>query len=462
MAPVNGDVWGDRRELPPSYMIEASMNKLIFIAVLALSASAQRTTPPPMIVKCGTLIQPHTRQVLRNVAIHVVNGKIIRVGPAAEITAPGAQIIDYGDRYIIPGLVDLHAHTYTQFLRGTWNTSNEKVPVFLLAAGVTTARAPGSMNPGADLAMRNRIDSGLMLGPRYHFAGEYIDLAPSQISWFNPSTSAGEIRMKIDQWSAQGATAIKLYTHISGEPLQAAVAHAHQHGLKVVGHVDAVGWKEAMEAGVDELCHGVAALPEAGLKPPKWEGADKIDWRSPKFAEILKLAAQLRVVLAPTAVAFENIKLDPAWKQFYSEEAWKSLEEAQAKGAWGIPETFGTAQKAFIRAAYEAGCLLGTGTDHVVPVIPPGISLWRELAIFREAGLPPMDVLAAATWTGIYSIGRTDLLGTIEPGKLADFVVLDADPLADIANVRRVYRVVKAGVVYDPAKILAGLKGALN
>ena len=433
-----------------------------FVMVMAVAAWAQRTTPSPMIVKCGTLIQPHTRQVLKNVAIHVVNGKILRVGPAAEVTAPGAQLIDFGDKFVIPGLVDLHSHTYTQFLLGAWNTSNENVPPFLLAAGVTTARAPGSMNPGADLAMRQRIDSGLMLGPRYHFAGEYIDLAPSRIPWFNASTSSAEIRMKIDQWSAQGATAIKLYTNMSGEPLHAAVAHAHQHGLKVVGHVDAVGWKEAMEAGVDELSHGLAALPEAGLKPPKWEGAEKVDWRTPKFAEILKLAAQLRVVLTPTAAAFENVKLDPAWRQFYGEEAWKSLTDLQSKKAWGIPDGFGVAQKEFIRAAYAAGCLLGTGTDHVIPVIPPGISLWRELEIFREAGLPPMDILHAATWNGIFSIGETDLLGTIEPGRLADFVALDADPLTDIANVRRVYRVVKAGVVYEPAKILSGLKGTLR
>src|ERR1051326_5752521 len=150
------------------------MRKIFCIALLAsATAFAQRTTPTPLLVRCGTLIQPHTRQVLKNVAIQIVNGKIIRVGPVAEVRVPaGAQVLDFGDKYVIPGLVDLHAHTYTR-VTGAWNSSNESGAAFLLAAGVTSARAPGSMNPGADLAMRNRIDSGMLAGPRYHFAGGY-------------------------------------------------------------------------------------------------------------------------------------------------------------------------------------------------------------------------------------------------------------------------------------------------
>jgi imidazolonepropionase-like amidohydrolase len=357
-------------------------------------------------------------------------------------------------------LVDLHAHTYTHIFR-QWTSSNEYVPAFLLAAGVTTARAPGSMDAGADLAMRNRIDAGLMPGPRYHFAGEYLDLAPSEISWFNASASAAEIRMKIDYWSAQGATAVKLYTHMSGEALHAAVAHAHQHGLKVVAHIKAVGWKEAMEAGVDELCHGVGALPEAGLKP-RFEGAEKIDLKSAPYPEIFKLAASSKVVLTPTAVTLEKLKLDPAGRRFYSYDAWKALEGAVTRGGFGIPEALMPKQREFIREAHAAGCLLGTGTDLVVPWMPPGVSLWREIEIFVEAGLSPIDALEAATWNGIYSIGETDRRGTVEAGKLADFVALDGNPLSDIANVRRVYRVVKSGVVYDPTQILSRLRGTLN
>jgi imidazolonepropionase-like amidohydrolase len=147
---------------------------------------------------------------------------------------------------------------------------------------------------------------------------------------------------------------------------------------------------------------------------------------------------------------------------FFSDDAWKALGNAVSKGGFGVPEAFMPKQKEFIRAAQAAGCKLGTGTDLVVPWLPPGVSLWREMEIFAEAGLSPMDVLEAATWNGIFSVGETDMRGTIEPGKLADFVVLDGDPLSDIRNVRHVYRVVKNGVVYNPAQLLNGMGGKLN
>jgi imidazolonepropionase-like amidohydrolase len=118
--------------------------------------------------------------------------------------------------------------------------------------------------------------------------------------------------------------------------------------------------------------------------------------------------------------------------------------------------------KEFIRSAYDAGCLLSTGTDYVVLTMLPGWSLWREMEIFAEAGLPPMAVLKAATWNGAYAIGRTDQLGSVEAGKLADFVVLDANPLDNISNVRRVHRVVKGGVVYDPEQLLKPLLGKVD
>jgi imidazolonepropionase-like amidohydrolase len=118
--------------------------------------------------------------------------------------------------------------------------------------------------------------------------------------------------------------------------------------------------------------------------------------------------------------------------------------------------------KELVRRARAAGCILTTGTDVVVLTLLPGWSLWREMDLFAEAGLSPMEVLRAATWNGIYAIGRTDQLGSVEAGKLADFVVLDGNPLESLANVRRVHRVVKGGVVYDPRELLKPLEGTVE
>ena len=228
--------------------------------------------------------------------------------------------------------------------------------------------------------------------------------------------------------------------------------------------------RDAIKAGVDELHHGLVAFPESGLKlqlvrgQVLFEGLDQLDLKDARYATILRLAASTRVVLVPTAIVTENTTLDrsPENRQFYTEAAWKALEAMEARKPPRIPEKLASAQKEFIRMAHAAGCLLGTGTDLVIPWMPPGVSLWREAEILAEAGLPPMDVLKVATWNGIYSIGATDQLGTIEPGKLADFVVLDANPLDDIRNLRHVHRVVKSGIVYDPRQILNRLRGRLN
>jgi imidazolonepropionase-like amidohydrolase len=118
--------------------------------------------------------------------------------------------------------------------------------------------------------------------------------------------------------------------------------------------------------------------------------------------------------------------------------------------------------KQFIQMAYKSGCILTTGTDQVGFTLLPGFSLWREMEIFAEAGVKAMDVLKAASINGAYAIGRSDLLGSVAPGKLADFVVLEKNPLTNISHVRSVHRVVKGGIVYDPARLLKPLEGKMH
>ena len=154
-------------------------------------------------------------------------------------------------------------------------------------------------------------------------------------------------------------------------------------------------------------------------------------------------------------------------KPYYAPSAWEQVVR-QLKGpppSWYPAEVMAEEvkkNKEFIRRAHAAGCLLSTGTDYVVLTMLPGWSLWREMEIFAEAGLPPMEVLKAATWNGAYAVGRTDQLGSVEAGKLADFVVLRANPLDNISNVRQVDRIVKGGVVYDPQELLRPLIGKVE
>lgn len=441
----------------------------IVSAVLSIAAQGQTKRIKPraeaLLVKCKLLINPANGSVIENAAIQVNNGKIMRVGRASDLGTPaGYRVIDYSDKYVIPGLIDTHAHMYggIQFRI----TTNENGPVLLLASGVTTACGPGSMDPGGDLAMRRRIDTGFWEGPRYFLAGEYLEMDPVTVRWMNPLFTPEEARLKIDYWASQGATAIKMYARMSGEIMRTSAEHAHEMGLRVYAHVGATEWKDAIEMGVDELFHGVLALPEGMPKDlrddaqgSRDQAIARMDLNQPAVREALRLAAERKVVLSPTAVVREPIDMEKQHmadqKRFFVPSTWEMIEKMAKQPP--SPAVIGVMnkQREFIKAADRAGCILATGTDYVVWRLLPGFSLWREMELFAEAGLPPMKILKAATWAGAYAIGRTDQLGSIEPGKLADLVFVAGDPLKDIKDAAKIQRVMVDGRSYTIPELTA-------
>lgn len=456
---------------------------VLSVTVLAAAASGQtsrrKSTAEHLFFKCKLLINPSTGATIANAIIETMGGKIMSVGQASEVAIPSdAKLMDFSDKYVIPGLVDTHGHLYSWTGKSV-TTTNALLPVFYIANGVTSVGVPGSMDAGGDIALRNRIDSGQNVGPRYFLAGEYIEMAPRMFGWMSVVSTAEEARLRVDMWATQGTTAIKLYAGTHGEVMQAAIDEAHERSMRVWAHLGATTYQQAIDMGVDQIFHGVTTMLDT--RPPgitqaeylEWEKAtEALDLGRPEIQMMLKAAARKKVVLTPTIAVSEVAETGDyekhhmeEQKRFFSPVGWEQIQ----KYIQGPPQPEFAAMagelkksKEFIRRAYEAGCLLSTGTDYVLLTMLPGWSLWREMEIFAEAGLPPMEILKAATWNGIYAIGRTDQLGSIEAGKLADFVVLNANPLESISNVRQVYRVVKGGVVYDRDKLLNGLVGLVN
>jgi len=444
---------------------------LIFVITITLSGQTRRLTPEAdhFIVRCKLLINPAQGLVIENAFIEVNNGRILKAGEQDRINIPdGVKVFDYSDKFIIPGLIDTHGHLFTNL--GKWTQTNELLPAFYLAAGVTSVRSPGSSEPEGDIGLRNRINSGRFLGPRYFHSGPYVEADPVSVGWMQPVKTPEEARLKIDQWVQKGATSIKLYAAMSGDVMKAAIEHGHAHGVKVIAHIGAVTYREAIEMGIDELFHGILAFPE--LIPPEidqkkylevYESLSKLELDETEIDDVLKLASENRVVLTPTAVVMEPLDLQSSHmleqKKYFSDKAWAALEKRAE--APMIPNEKEIMQRniEFIRRAYKAGCILTTGTDQVGAQILPGYSLWREMEIFAEAGLKPIEILKAATYNSAYAIGISDLLGSVEPGKLADFVVLNASPLENISNIRSVCRVIKGGVVYEPEQLLKRLVG---
>jgi imidazolonepropionase-like amidohydrolase/erythromycin esterase-like protein len=447
----------------------------------------ERADPEPQahyFVKSRLLIDPATGRTFDQGIIEVSAGRILRVGTPADLQIPSAaRVYDFGDKFVIPGLIEMHGHMYSSLTFG--HNSNDLLPRLYLLTGVTSVLAPGSGNPAGDIAMRQMIDAGMIDGSRLFLAGEYIEMAPAQAPWMDTVATEKEAKMKVERWHAAGATAIKVYAGMKGDILRATIAQAHWLGMRVHGHLGATSWEDAIDMGIDAIHHGIYDFPDieppgmpslalgAAMFAPAFFGFDKYykaivetDLGAPKVTRILQAAARSRVVLVPTVVT-----LDPydsatqhmdEQRPFYSAEAWKKVEERiqMPKNAYAAQLVKKNLE--LVRRANDLGVLLATGTDITTLQILPGYSLWREMELFGEAGLKPMDVLKAATLNGAIALGRSDNLGSIEPGKLADFVVLDANPLEKISNVRAVHRVVKGGVVYDPAELRAPLMGRVH
>jgi hypothetical protein len=446
----------------------------LLLIALPLAAQTRNTY-----FKCRLLINPATGQTIENATLEISSGKILRVG---QFTPPAnANVVDVGDKYIIPGLIDTHAHLYTNLTFG--HSTNEALPPLLLASGVTAMLSPGSGNPEGDIALKNRIDSGRAIGPRIFLAGEYIDMEPLRVPWMEPVKSEAEAKAKLDHWFARGATAVKVYTGAKGDILCAVIQHAHQRGAKVNGHLEDTSWTEAIAMGIDVLHHGIYSFPELmplgipaqaigmiNFAPPEYDkfyqAIVDADLNAPKLQAIFQAAAEAKVVFVPTVVALAppDVAKDrmSEQKSFYAADAWKKVEGRllAEKRMYAVLLTQKNIE--FVRAAHQAGVLLSTGTDLTNLQILPGWSLYREMELFAEAGMKPMETLKAATYNGAWAIGRADWIGSLEAGKAADFVILNANPLDNISNVRTVQRVVKGGVTYNPEDVLKSLKGRIH
>lgn len=441
-------------------------------------------TPPKLhyFVKAKLLINPADGKTIENAAMEISSGKIINIGKSSDLKIPSdAQVFDYSDKYVVPGFVDTHAHLYTNLIFG--HSTNPALPPLFLAAGVTSILSPGSGDPEADIALKNRIDAGRAAGPRMFLAGEYIDMEPLRVPWMEAVKSEQEARAKLDQWFSRGTSHVKVYTGMKGDLFRAVIAHAHARGAKVSGHLEDTSWLNAITMGVDVLHHGIYSFPEImppgippqtigmiNFAPPEYDkyyqAIVDADLKSPKIQAVFRAAREAKVVFVPTVVALEppdaGKDFMSAQQQFYAADGWKKVETRfnAEKKKYALLLTQKNIE--FVREAHRAGVMLSTGTDLTNLQILPGFSLYREMEIFAEAGLKPMEVLRAATYNGAWAIGRTDQIGSLEAGKAADFVVLNQNPLDNVSNVRQVFRVVKNGAIYDPQEVLKPLKGRIH
>ena len=413
-----------------------------------------------LVISGATVIDGTERKPIKNAVIVIEGNRIRQVGAKNKIKLPkDAQVIDAAGKFAIPGLADMHIHTGRDFFL------RDNSGARMLAAGFTTVFIPSgpSLDSIAEVQNVSRRDDSKM--PRVFAVGPGFTVKDSHAAAPRYGTvlleNADEARAKVREHKAAGVDAIKLIYEDGGragrptspmmkpEIMRAIIDEAHKQNLKAYVHaLNLKRAKEALEAGADGMVHTVLSEPvdDEYIALMKRNRAVFITTHSimKAFADIetwmQKLEAMDALGTVPKA-EFERFRSPEAAEAYYKNVVKLNQE-----------------QMGFIRynlrKVYDAGILVVAGTDRS----SSGAASQLELVFLVEDGLKPIEVLRTATINAARMLGREREQGTIETGKLADLVIIEADPLADIRNIRRVSRVIKSGVVYDPSDLLRAAK----
>jgi imidazolonepropionase-like amidohydrolase len=403
------------------------------------------------------------------------NGKIAEIGPAQTVQVPaGVRTMDLSGSTVIPGIVGMHDHLFYTAAGGRFAQMSYTGQRLYLAAGVTTIRTTGSRSPYAEINLKDQIDRGLQPGPRIHITAPYIT-GPQGGAMMAILASPAAARRFVDYWASEGATWIKAYTDIRRAELGAAIAEAHKRGIKVTGHLCSVTLQEAVALGIDNLEHGMFAASDfettktpdvcpAGLLThvndfqPQGDVAQKtIRTLVSHHVSMTSTLAVVEPFIAnrPTRDARVLQAMAPEVRQSYM----KIRQEIDSTGKGPITLQGLHNAMAFERAFVAAGGLLGAGVDPTgIGGALAGFGDQRNFELLSEAGFTPAEVVKIMTSNGARILGVDRQLGSLEPGKLADLVVLQGDLTATPAVIRNVTLVFKDGVGYDSAKLIASVQ----
>ena len=419
------------------------------------------------VIKGATVVDGTGRLPIVNGVIVIQGNTVKAVGAAGKIKIPsGATTVDATGKYVVPGLIDMHVH-YRE-----WHGE------LFLANGVTTVKDLG--NPVEWISELSRMQlEGKLRGPRIFYVGNNLDAPPPEGDHHVGVASPAEIDRAVNLLFKFNVNAIKVRHKITPELLQAILRAAHAKNIPVTGHLAATNAKEAALAGIDGLEHATgvarAASDEQGQPPSNAKGLSAFfeDLRGfsqmnrAKESALIKLLVAKKVKLIPTLAVRSRAVADRDAQERarVADDGYARNQELEyvpqmVRRNWSeapldrkLQETFKTDELTIMREGYHrlegfvlelhrAGGVVLAGSDTLNDV--PGLTLHRELESLVAAGLSPMEALLAATRDAALFLGRANL-GTIQPDRTADLVILGADPLTNIRNLDKVERVFQNG-----------------
>src|SRR5450432_3621572 len=410
----------------------------------------------------------------------IIKGIITELGNSTNIKVPSnAKIIDCTGKTIIPGMIMMHEHLFYAEAADDYYIGQEmpvSFPQLYFAGGVTTMRTAGSLEPQTDLNLRQWIKQGNMVGPDMDVTGPYIERAgfpvPEMLHIHSPEEAAGIVHY----WAGFGCTSFKVYRDITLDDLVAVIQAAHQRGFKVTGHLCSVTYKEAAEAGIDNLEHGFMECSDFDTSRKANICSDNLnrsllalDVNSKAVERLMQLLINKKVTLTSTLTVFEPFTGREAIPGGGAEALMPQIREEVEKGYRNALNRDSNATRLFKKElAWEKkfvmmGGALMAGTDPTDDGrVIPGYADRHILELLMEAGFSfPESVKICSLNAAVY-LGIAKQTGTVAIGKKADLVLIGGDPETHITAVRNTEIVFKNGVGFDSKKMFDSLHGTVG
>lgn len=439
--------------------------------VLLFATSLMRATfaaEATLVVEDCSLFDPHLQVMLPNRTIAVRGERIEAVLQSGEPFESSAETmrIDGRGKFVIPGLIDAHVHlVHVLDLAGA---SGEEVLPLYLAAGVTGIRSTGDELTAAT-KVKEHAEANPLASPRVFLCSPLLDADPPIHGPLTGRaiTNPADLPPLLDDLRRRNVTTLKIYAGTKRDVGRAIISEGQRRGFFVTAHLGAYSAQDAVADGIDGLEHIWSVF---NYVLPPGAARSTVDLDNPQCATLVAQLVERKTFVDPTLSVFRNMILLPDVPEV-SGHADNALAPAKLREFWprylqqaGCPQggDLETRRHEFAKyqeltgRLYRAGVPLLVGTDAPEPQVTPGFSLHQELELLVESGLPPAAALRAATLHNAMVLRQQDQLGAIEAGKLADMLVLSANPLSDIRNTRHINWVIRGGVALRPAEVLSG------
>ncbi len=438
---------------------------LLTAALVLLTVACKPSGDGMIALEGATLLDGSGGEPVRDALILIRNGHIQTVARVNDVEVPrGAQVVSLIGKTIIPGLIDAHAHVES------W--AGERY----LAWGVTTVRDLGASSTDSSIALKNAFNLGSLRGPRTFTSGAMIDGVPPTYPTATGVRTSTDVRKAVDQRAVAGADYVKIYTKFTADLLKPLMDEANTLRLPVAAHLGKMDALTAARAGIASLEHMAGVVQVASRNPGLYERAhdqflrgwttEEIGWALLDSASVARTARELaatRVAIVPTLVVHEMLSrldnptllLRPGMEDVpASATSVRDVAGLLRRTGWRSADFQAfrrsrARQNQFVREYKRAGGLVAAGSDAANQLLVPGLSLHEEMSLLVAAGFTPTEAVTAATRKGAELL-RADSLGRIAEGKVADLVVLDANPATDIAATRRIAWVMVRGRIVYP------------